>query len=90
MRWWCRPGWRAWARRPWPSRPGTPPPATTRPPGASPVLLGEYLAWRRRFDDWLATTTISLNAARRPGDRYGEGTALGNLGPAALWALPAS
>ena len=34
-----------------------------------PLLLAEYFGWRRRFDDWLATMTISLNAARRLGDR---------------------
>jgi len=46
-----------------------------------PLVLGEYLAWRR-FDDWLATTTISLNTARRLGDRHRQGTALNNLGAA--------
>jgi tetratricopeptide (TPR) repeat protein len=45
-----------------------------------PSLLGEYFALRRRFDDWLATTTISLDAARRLGDRTAEGVALTNLG----------
>ena len=45
-----------------------------------PLALPEYLAWRRRFDDWLATTAISLNAARRLGDRHSEGQALNNLG----------
>ena len=45
-----------------------------------PSLLGEYFAWRRRFDDWLATTITSLDAARRLGDRTGEGSALNNLG----------
>jgi tetratricopeptide (TPR) repeat protein len=44
--------------------------------------LAEYLALRRRFDDWVATTTLSLDAARRLGDRSGEGTALTNLGAA--------
>ena len=47
-----------------------------------PLLLAQYLAWRRRFDDLLVTTTISLNAARRLGDRYREGDALTNLGGA--------
>ena len=66
----------AWSpRSAWP-----PTPAGTRPPCACPLLLAEYLAWRRRFDDWLAVTTISLNAARRLGDRHSEGTALTNLG----------
>jgi tetratricopeptide (TPR) repeat protein len=45
-----------------------------------PNLLGEYFAFRRRFDDWLTATTISLDAARRLGDRTGEGAALNNLG----------
>ena len=34
-----------------------------------PHRAGGYFRWRRRFDDWLATTTISLNAARHLGDR---------------------
>jgi hypothetical protein len=38
--------------------------------------LDQYLAWRRRFDDWLATAAIGLAAARRLGDRPGEGRAL--------------
>ena len=49
-----------------------------------PLLLAEYLAWRRRFDDLLATTTVSLNVARRLGDRRREGYALTNLGGALL------
>ena len=49
-----------------------------------PLLLGEYFGWRRRFDDWLATMTISLNTARRLGDRPGEGAALTSLGLALL------
>ena len=32
-----------------------------------PFDLGEYLSWRRRFDDWLAILTISRDAARPPG-----------------------
>ena len=47
-----------------------------------PLLLAEYLAWRRRFDDWLPAATISLDAARRLGDRRGEADALNNLGNA--------
>ena len=31
--------------------------------------LGEFLSWRRRFDDWLAIMTMSRDAARRLGDR---------------------
>jgi tetratricopeptide (TPR) repeat protein len=46
-----------------------------------PLLLGVYFEWRRRFDDWIATT-ISLDAARRLGNRHGEGMALTNLGVA--------
>jgi tetratricopeptide (TPR) repeat protein len=45
-------------------------------------LLPEYFALRRRFDDSVAVTTISLNAARRLGDRGREGDALTNLGGA--------
>jgi tetratricopeptide (TPR) repeat protein len=45
-----------------------------------PLLLAEYFDWRRRFDDWIATTIISLNAARRLGDRRREGDALTILG----------
>jgi hypothetical protein len=47
-----------------------------------PITLTEYFDWRRRFDDWIAATTISLDAARRLGDRRGEGDALNNLGMA--------
>ncbi len=45
-----------------------------------PRLLAEYFSWRRRFDDWIATTTLSLDAARRLGDRRGEADALTSLG----------
>jgi tetratricopeptide (TPR) repeat protein len=45
-----------------------------------PLLMAQYLAWQRRFDDLLAVTTVSLDAARRLGDRGGEGDALSNLG----------
>ncbi len=45
-----------------------------------PLLLAEYFSWRRRFDDWIATTTLSLDAARRLGDRRGEADALTILG----------
>jgi tetratricopeptide (TPR) repeat protein len=47
-----------------------------------PLNLVGYLSWRRRFDDWIAITAISLDAARRLGDRSNEGSALGNLGNA--------
>ena len=49
-----------------------------------PLLLAQYLARRQRFDDLLAITTISLNAALRHGDQEGEGDALNNLGGALL------
>jgi tetratricopeptide (TPR) repeat protein len=49
-----------------------------------PLLLAQYLARRQRFEDLLATTVISLDAARRLGDRDGEGDALNNLGGALL------
>jgi tetratricopeptide (TPR) repeat protein len=41
-----------------------------------PLTLAEYLSWRNRTDDWLATMTISVAAARRLGDRAGEARAL--------------
>ena len=44
-----------------------------------PLILAQYLDWRRRFDDLLALTAISLAAARRLGDRHREGIALNNL-----------
>ena len=49
-----------------------------------PLLLAQYFAWRRRFDDLLVTTTISLGAARRMGDRESEGDSLNNIGGALL------
>ena len=45
-----------------------------------PIVLVGYLDWRRRFDDILATTAISLNVSRRLGDKQQEGRALENLG----------
>jgi tetratricopeptide (TPR) repeat protein len=45
-----------------------------------PFRLGAYLDRRRRFDDWLAAIAISVDAARRRGDRRREGDALNNLG----------
>jgi tetratricopeptide (TPR) repeat protein len=47
-----------------------------------PLILGEYLGWRRRFEDWITITNTSIQAARRLGDRHGEGNALNNLGVA--------
>jgi tetratricopeptide (TPR) repeat protein len=49
-----------------------------------PMTLAPYLDWRRRFDDMLATTTISLDTARGLGDRASEGMALNILG-ITLW-----
>jgi tetratricopeptide (TPR) repeat protein len=45
-----------------------------------PLALAEYLSWRNRSDDWLATMTASLTAARHLGDRAGESRALTILG----------
>ncbi len=45
-----------------------------------PLSLSDSLAWRRRFDEWLATTTVSRDAARRLGERGNEALALSNLG----------
>jgi tetratricopeptide (TPR) repeat protein len=42
--------------------------------------LVEYFNRRRRFDDLLPAITIGLEAARRLGDRHGEGMALNHLG----------
>jgi tetratricopeptide (TPR) repeat protein len=47
-----------------------------------PIALARYFSWRRRFDDWLASTRISLETARRLGDRRREAVALNNLGAA--------
>jgi tetratricopeptide (TPR) repeat protein len=47
-----------------------------------PLILAEYLQWRRRFDDSLAVTTISLETARHLGDWHREGMALANIGNA--------
>ena len=49
-----------------------------------PLLLADYFAQRQRFGDLLATTTVSLDAARRLDDRDREGDALTNLGGALL------
>jgi tetratricopeptide (TPR) repeat protein len=47
-----------------------------------PIVLVRYLSWRRRFDDWLETTRISLDASRRIADKAREGIAMNNLGVA--------
>jgi tetratricopeptide (TPR) repeat protein len=45
-----------------------------------PIALARYFSWRRRLDDWLDTTRVSLDASRRLADRQREGIALSNLG----------
>ena len=45
-----------------------------------PLKLGEYLSWRRRFDDWLSISMVSRDAARRLHDRGNEAAALNHLG----------
>ena len=47
-----------------------------------PIYLAAYFHRRRRFDDELATTMISRDAARRLGDKENEATALTTLGSA--------
>jgi tetratricopeptide (TPR) repeat protein len=47
-----------------------------------PLALAQYLNWRRRFGDWTTTLEISVEAARRLGDRHREGVALKSLGEA--------
>ena len=47
-----------------------------------PIILAQYLDWRRRFDDFLAVTMISRDAARRLGDRGNEAKALTIVGNA--------
>ncbi|MBD0424290.1 tetratricopeptide repeat protein [Streptomyces sp. TRM S81-3] len=44
--------------------------------------LGEYLAWRRYFDDWIAVAGAAREAAQFAGDRLGEAIAWNNLGSA--------
>ncbi|MEU1407067.1 tetratricopeptide repeat protein [Streptomyces sp. NPDC005728] len=44
--------------------------------------LGEYLYWRRYFDDWIAVGEVAREAARRAGDRVDEANAGTNLGNA--------
>jgi tetratricopeptide (TPR) repeat protein len=47
-----------------------------------PLLLSEYLSWRRRFDDMLTVLTISRESAQRLGDRPNEAVALTIIGVA--------
>ncbi|MGP8000358.1 MAG: tetratricopeptide repeat protein [Streptosporangiaceae bacterium] len=45
-----------------------------------PLLLADYLDWRRRFDDKLTVLAISRDAARRLGSRKNEAVALTGIG----------
>jgi tetratricopeptide (TPR) repeat protein len=47
-----------------------------------PLVLAEYLNWRRRFADGIAVAAISLATARNLGNRLCEGDALTMLGNA--------
>ncbi|MER5530321.1 tetratricopeptide repeat protein, partial [Streptomyces sp. NPDC002677] len=47
--------------------------------------LGEYLGWRRYFDDWIAVAGAAREAAHGAGDRRREAIAWAYLG-VALWA----
>ncbi|KOV19341.1 regulator [Streptomyces sp. XY152] len=42
--------------------------------------LGEYLHWRRYFDDWIAVAKAAREAARLAGDRLNEAIAWSHLG----------
>lgn len=42
--------------------------------------LGEYLGWRRYFDDWITVAGVAREAAHRAGDSRGEAVAWCNLG----------
>ncbi|MFI8530005.1 tetratricopeptide repeat protein [Streptomyces aquilus] len=46
------------------------------------LCLGEYLYWRRYFDDWIAVAEARREAAGRTGDRLNEAGAWNNLGVA--------
>ncbi|MGY0232144.1 tetratricopeptide repeat protein [Longispora urticae] len=45
-----------------------------------PLLLAEYLSWRRHHTDWITLTEHALTALRELGDRHSESAALANLG----------
>ncbi|MFG2541701.1 tetratricopeptide repeat protein [Streptomyces sp. NPDC048594] len=52
---------------------------------ADPVMrlascLGQYLSWRRYFDDWIAVAEAAQEAAQLTGDRLGKAVARTNLG----------
>jgi tetratricopeptide (TPR) repeat protein len=44
------------------------------------VCLGEYLAWRRYFDDWVAVTETARDVAQLAGDRLAEAIVWDHLG----------
>ena len=44
--------------------------------------LGEYLNWRRSFDDWITVCDVAREAAHRAGNRVGEAIAWTSLGSA--------
>ncbi|MFE2260721.1 tetratricopeptide repeat protein [Streptomyces griseosporeus] len=46
------------------------------------LRLGEYLDWRRYFDDWVTVSRTAQEAAHRAGDRRSEAAAWTNLGMA--------
>jgi tetratricopeptide (TPR) repeat protein len=46
------------------------------------VSLAPYLHWQRSFDDAITIGETAVLAARQAGDRYGEGSALNNMGAA--------
>jgi tetratricopeptide (TPR) repeat protein len=45
-----------------------------------PLNLGEYLNWRRRFDDWLAVLAVSRDSAHQLNNKRNEAAALTDLG----------
>ena len=49
---------------------------------ALPLHLGEYLHWRRRFDDWLAILAVSRDSARQLSNKRNEASALTCIGNA--------
>lgn len=48
------------------------------------LCLGQYLDWRRYFDDMVAVMEVARQAAHRAGDELAEAMAWGNLG-VAMW-----
>jgi tetratricopeptide (TPR) repeat protein len=47
-----------------------------------PLTLSEYLAWRRRFDDWLTVIAVSRDNAHQLNNKGNEAAALTTLGNA--------